>query len=117
MAIELISKIKPKNNGTFPMVDAEDVMMPDGSRLSDTEMGKPGEPGKDGKDGADGKDGYTPVKGTDYYTDADKAEFQTYLRTMFGENIVPLTQAEYDALVSAGTVDPNKYYMIVGDGE
>lgn len=35
MAIELISKIKPKNNGTFPMVDAEDVEMPDGTRLSD----------------------------------------------------------------------------------
>lgn len=30
-----------------------------------------GEPGKDGKDGADGK---TPVKGEDYFTDADKAE-------------------------------------------
>ena len=36
MAIELISKIKPKG-GTFPMVDAEDVLMPDGSRLSDIE--------------------------------------------------------------------------------
>ena len=30
--------------------------------------------GKDGKDGVDGKDGYTPIKGTDYWTDADKAE-------------------------------------------
>lgn len=190
MAIELISKIKPK--GTFPMVDAEDVLMPDGSRLSEFEIGQPGgsgEPGKDGKDGVscthswngtvltvtsasgttsadlkgakgdtgatgakgdkgdtgaqgiqgakgdkgdkgdagaagangkdgtNGKDGYTPVKGVDYYTATDKAEFQTYLRTLFGENIVSLTQAEYDALVSAGTVDPNKYYMIVGDGE
>lgn len=35
MAIELISKIKPKNNGTFALVDAADVEMPDGSRLSD----------------------------------------------------------------------------------
>lgn len=35
MAIELIGKIKPKNNGTFAMVDAVDVEMPDGSRLSD----------------------------------------------------------------------------------
>lgn len=34
MAIPLIDKIKPKNGGTFPMVDAEDVLMPDGSRLS-----------------------------------------------------------------------------------
>lgn len=27
----------------------------------------------------DGEDGYTPVKGTDYYTDADKAEFESYI--------------------------------------
>lgn len=30
---------------------------------------------------------------------------------------VPLTQAEYDALVEAGTVDSSKYYMIVEDNE
>ena len=35
MAIELISKIKPMNNGDFPIVDAVDVLMPDGKRLSD----------------------------------------------------------------------------------
>lgn len=34
MAIELIDKIKPKNGGNFPMVDAEDVLMPNGQRLS-----------------------------------------------------------------------------------
>ena len=27
-----------------------------------------------GKDGRDGKDGKTPVKGVDYYTDADKSD-------------------------------------------
>lgn len=30
-----------------------------------------------GKDGRDGEDGYTPIKGVDYYTDADKAEMVT----------------------------------------
>ncbi len=35
MAIELISKIKPANNGSFAMVDAADVEMPDGTRLSE----------------------------------------------------------------------------------
>ena len=35
MAINLIDKIKPKNNGGFAMVDAEDVEMTDGTRLSD----------------------------------------------------------------------------------
>lgn len=33
--IPLIDKIKPKNNGKFPLVDAEDVLMPDGTRLSE----------------------------------------------------------------------------------
>ncbi|MBR2337991.1 MAG: hypothetical protein IKA63_00815 [Clostridia bacterium] len=39
MAIELIGKIKPKNNGAFPLVDAEDVEMPDGTRLSEFKGG------------------------------------------------------------------------------
>lgn len=34
MAIELIAKIKPKNNGTFALVDAEDVQVGD-KRLPD----------------------------------------------------------------------------------
>lgn len=36
--------------------------------------GKNGTDGTNGKDGVDGKDGYTPVKGTDYFTPADKNE-------------------------------------------
>lgn len=39
MAIELIDKIKPKNNGSFAMVDAEDVAMPDGTRLNKVSFG------------------------------------------------------------------------------
>lgn len=38
MSIELIDKIKPKNGGSFPMVDAEDVLMPDGKRLDELEL-------------------------------------------------------------------------------
>ena len=30
---------------------------------------------------------------------------------------IPVTQDEYEALDAAGAVDPNKYYMIVGDSE
>ena len=33
--VELISGITPKNNGSFPIVHAKDVEMPDGTRLSD----------------------------------------------------------------------------------
>lgn len=35
MSIELIDKIKPKNNGNFALIDAVDVEMPDGTRLSE----------------------------------------------------------------------------------
>lgn len=35
MAIEVIDTIKPKNNGSFPIVDASDVNMPDGTRLDE----------------------------------------------------------------------------------
>jgi hypothetical protein len=34
MAIELISKVKPKNNGTFAIADAEDIAYKEG-RLPD----------------------------------------------------------------------------------
>lgn len=36
--------------------------------------GDKGEDGLPGANGKDGVDGYTPVKGVDYYTEADKAE-------------------------------------------
>ena len=77
MAVELISKIKPKNNGTFPLVDAADVEMPDGTRLSDFEGGVTSVNGQTGDvvitvtDGKDGEDGYTPVKGVDYFDGKD----------------------------------------------
>lgn len=38
-----------------------------------------GPAGKDGVDGTDGPAGYTPVRGTDYWTDADKAEIKGYV--------------------------------------
>lgn len=39
MATWLIEKIKPKDNKNFPLVDAVDVEMPDGTRLSDAVLG------------------------------------------------------------------------------
>jgi hypothetical protein len=43
--------------------------------------GKDGSDGLPGADGVPGQDGYTPVRGIDYYTEADKAEFSTYIAT------------------------------------
>ena len=36
MAVEIIGTMKPKNNGTFPVAEAADILMPDGSRLSES---------------------------------------------------------------------------------
>lgn len=46
--------------------------------------GKDGRNGKDGADGRDGAAGYTPVKGTDYYTEADKEEMEEAVLEHFG---------------------------------
>lgn len=94
MAIPITGKFE--SAGEFALMDAKDVAMPDGTRLSDYE-GMEGKPGQDGKDGTSvthswngtvltvtsasgtssadlkggkgdpGKDGYTPVKGVDYF--------------------------------------------------
>lgn len=54
-------------------------------KASDTEgdwsdpVGFQGPAGKDGKDGVDGKDGYTPVRGTDYWTEEDIATIKGYV--------------------------------------
>ena len=38
-----------------------------------------GKDGQDGKDGENGQDGYTPVRGTDYWTETDKAEIKAFV--------------------------------------
>jgi hypothetical protein len=40
-----------------------------------------GKDGRDGTNGTNGKDGKTPVRGTDYWTSADKAEIKSYVDT------------------------------------
>ena len=75
MAIELISKIKPKNNGEFKLVDVEDIEY-NGKGLDEAiksgefkgEKGDPGAKGEPGTPGADGKDGDNVKFGTDYVT-------------------------------------------------
>lgn len=42
--------------------------------------------GSKGSDGAKGDDGYTPVKGTDYFTEADKTEIKNEVLSDFGVN-------------------------------
>ena len=48
-------------------------------RGKDGKDGESGKDGEDGKDGTDGADGYTPVRGVDYWTDADIAAIKQYI--------------------------------------
>ena len=43
--------------------------------------------GANGQDGAPGQDGYTPIRGTDYWTAADKAEIVAEAESEFSEDI------------------------------
>ena len=61
--------------GVSGNIDTYTITFTDGSKTTfSVTNGKDGEKGADGKDGADG---YTPVRGTDYWTDADKAEMMS----------------------------------------
>lgn len=73
------------------------------------DKGDRGEQGIPGTDGEDGKDGYTPVKGADYYTDADKAEFEALIATELAKRgqLTP----EYANSVEDCT-DTNKLYVL-----
>ena len=51
------------------------------------DRGEQGIQGEKGEQGENGEDGYTPVKGTDYFTDADKQEFITELTPTI-ENLI-----------------------------
>lgn len=57
-------------------------------------QGKTGDKGEKGEKGEPGKDGYTPVRGTDYWTDADKEEIRTLVDETTGE--------KYQLYVSSG---------------
>jgi hypothetical protein len=52
---------------------------PQGPKGDTGSQGEKGDPGADGAQGLPGRDGYSPVRGKDYWTDADKAEIQSYV--------------------------------------
>lgn len=63
----------PGKEGVSPTVEMIDIE--GGTRIIITDVNGPKSTDiMDGKDGKDGVDGATPIKGTDYFTEADKAE-------------------------------------------
>lgn len=55
------------------------------------ETGPQGEQGIQGPKGDPGTDGKTPVRGTDYWTEADIAEIHSYIDTKIAESLNPST--------------------------
>lgn len=58
------------NKSVLDLISAVDGKL----RYNGSDVGLKGDKGADGADGKDGTNGKTPVKGTDYWTEADKAE-------------------------------------------
>lgn len=65
-----------------------------------------------GRDGEDGAPGRTPVKGVDYYTDADKAEFSQYIASELAKRgqLKPEFAQSEDWLKANG--DTSKLYVL-----
>lgn len=64
----------------------------DGKNGKDGEQGIQGLPGRDGIDGINGQDGYTPVKGTDYWTETDINDIKQHCSDYIDENYLSLLQ-------------------------
>jgi hypothetical protein len=86
--------------------DGKTLTVKNGSKGSKGDKGDKGDTGATGATGAAGKngaDGYTPVKGTDYFTEADKVEIvQRVIESLGGNPIF-------------GIVDENNNIVVSGD--
>lgn len=103
MAIGITGKFKP--DGDFPLMDAQDIELFDDLRMDEaftlieqllTENIMPS---------------LLPV-----VTESDNGKMLQVVngKWVAAEVFIPISQADYDALVAAGTVDESKYYVIVG---
>ncbi len=87
-------------NGNWYFYNGELGKYEDSGMLAAPEKGVDYFDGKDGKNGVDGKDGYTPQKGVDYWTDADKADIKAYVAplivnvTVYADGAVELDKTD-----------------------
>ena len=126
-SIDLISGIRPKNNGTFPLVDAKDIQVDDdGTRLNaalaaaqyvlekiqeDIKNIKPGD--------VNAYDVLMDENGTTLDVFAQQAARALANLATAVDSVTPITmtEAEYTAAVAAGTIDENKTYYVIGDAD
>ena len=77
------------SSANLPAAESANVMGPAGKDGRDGRDGADGAKGDRGEPGAAGKDGYTPIKGVDYWTNADKNEIKDYVLDTFREEDLP----------------------------
>lgn len=84
----------------------------DGAKGDKGDKGDTGAAGKDGSDGRDGADGKTPVKGVDYYTEADKSEFSEFIASELAKRgqLAPEYAESLEWLEANG--DQSKMYVL-----
>lgn len=74
---------------------------------------------KKGIDGVDGIDGYTPIKGTDYWTEEDKSEMQNYINAWAPRTsiiVLPVTGwTDYKQTISVPGVTVDNIIMVAPD--
>lgn len=66
-----IIRVRDKNGN---VIDIPAIVGAPGEKGETGAQGEKGDKGDPGANGANGEDGYTPLRGTDYWTEADKAE-------------------------------------------
>ena len=66
--------LKIRNDANSPWTDIVALVGPAGPQGIQGPMGPAGQTGQTGPQGPVGPAGYTPIKGTDYWTDTDKQE-------------------------------------------
>ena len=119
MAIELISKIKPKNNGDFKLVDVEDINYNgkglDEAIKSGEFRGEKGDQGAPGAKGADGKPGTKGETGTSVRMKGAWAAKTAYVNDGHYIDVVTRNGSTYackTSHTSGDTWEENKWMML-----
>ena len=76
--------------------------------------GSKGSSGTNGKDGADGK---TPIKGTDYFTEADKEEIVQQVIAALGTPVFGRVDAENNIILTGNLAEGNNYTVKYEDAD
>lgn len=91
---EFISSLKG-NQGSEGPKGEKGEQGPQGIQGEKGDIGEPGPQGVQGPQGIQGETGYTPIRGTDYWTDEDIANMNSYIDTQINIKITNAIGGEY----------------------